>query len=71
MPPISLTLPKTKKVFRSAVLFPFFFNMLSEGRNKRLQSIVLKIDENDHFEFLLKTAATETVGAIRVEEHIM
>ncbi|PZP52679.1 MAG: phosphatidylinositol kinase [Pseudopedobacter saltans] len=68
MPAISLTLPKSKRVFNSPILFPFFFNMLSEGRNKRLQSFVLKIDENDHFEFLLKTAATETIGAIRVEE---
>jgi hypothetical protein len=28
----------------------------------------LKIDEDDHFTFLLKTASHETIGAIRVEE---
>lgn len=69
-PAISLTLPKTKKIYTSAFLFPFFFNLLSEGSNKKLQSIYLKIDEEDHFTFLLKTASHETIGAIRVEELI-
>ena len=67
-PAISLTLPKTQKKYTSTFLFPFFFNLLSEGSNKKLQSIYLKIDEEDHFTFLLKTATHETVGAIRVEE---
>lgn len=67
-PAISLTLPKTKKNYSSTFLFPFFFNLLSEGSNKKLQSIYLKIDEEDHFTFLLKTASHETIGAIRVEE---
>ncbi|QES90290.1 HipA N-terminal domain-containing protein [Rhizosphaericola mali] len=65
---ISLTLPKNTRVYFSPVLFPFFFNMLSEGRNKLAQSRILKIDENDHFTFLIKTASTESIGAIRVEE---
>jgi len=68
LPAISLTLPKTKRIYFSKILFPFFFNLLSEGSNKKLQSQVLKIDEEDHFEFLLKTTALETIGAIRVEE---
>jgi HipA-like protein len=68
MPAISVTLPKTKRVYQSKILFPFFFNLLSEGSNKKLQSRILKIDEEDHFEFLLKTTAHETIGAIRVEE---
>jgi HipA-like protein len=67
-PAISLTLPKTIKKYTADFLFPFFFNLLSEGSNKKLQSIYLKIDEEDHFTFLLKTAAHETIGAIRVEE---
>lgn len=67
-PAISLTLPKTNQYYKSEVLFPFFFNMISEGENKKLQSIVLKIDENDDFGFLLKTANDETIGAIRVVE---
>jgi HipA-like protein len=68
MPAISLTLPKSQKVFVSNVLFPFFFSLLSEGSNKKLQSKILKIDEDDHFAFLLKTANHETIGAIKIEE---
>ncbi|MBI3482974.1 MAG: HipA N-terminal domain-containing protein [Bacteroidetes bacterium] len=33
---VSLTMPKNQKVYSSEYLFPFFFNMLSEGVNKRL-----------------------------------
>jgi HipA-like protein len=68
LPSISLTLPKAKQVFHSSILFPFFFNLLSEGSNKKIQSQLLKIDEEDYFGFLLKTTAHETIGAIRVEE---
>ncbi len=67
-PAISLTLPKTQKTYSAPFLFPFFFNLLSEGSNKKLQSRLLKIDEDDHFTFLLRTAAHETIGAIRLEE---
>ena len=66
-PDLSLTLPKKKKEYHSDQLFPFFFNMLSEGANRKLQSRVLKIDENDHFGFLLATARGDTVGAITVK----
>lgn len=65
---ISLTLPKTQIEYRSKILFPFFFGLLSEGVNKKIQCRVLKIDESDHFTRLLKTANKETIGAIRVEE---
>jgi HipA-like protein len=70
LPQISLTLPKTQTLYTSNFLFPFFFNLLSEGKNKNLQSRLLKIDEDDHFTFLLKTTAKETIGAIRIEEII-
>jgi HipA-like protein len=65
---ISLTLPKTNLEYRSNILFPFFFGLLAEGVNKQIQCRSLKIDENDHFGRLLKTANKETIGAIRVEE---
>jgi len=65
---VSLTLPKTQKEYTSKTLFPFFFSLLSEGSNRELQSKLLKIDEDDHFSLLLKIAAHETIGAIRVEE---
>jgi HipA-like protein len=66
-PAISLTLPKTEKEYISEFLFPFFFNMLSEGVNKRLQSIQLRIDEEDNFELLAATAQYDTIGAITVK----
>jgi len=69
--PISLTLPKEEKEFHSKNLFPFFFGLLAEGENKEIQCRMLKIDEQDHFTRLLKTAHTETIGAITVqEEHV-
>ncbi|MGB8192214.1 MAG: HipA N-terminal domain-containing protein [Chitinophagaceae bacterium] len=66
-PPVSLTLPKTQQEYHSTSLFPFFFNMLSEGVNRRLQSRSLKIDEEDHFGLLSATAQHDTIGAITVK----
>lgn len=66
-PAVSLTLPKSHHEFRSQYLFPFFFNMLSEGVNRRLQSTQLKIDEDDHFGLLLATAQHDTIGAVTVK----
>lgn len=66
-PAVSLTLPKSHQEYRSPVLFPFFFNMLSEGVNRQLQSRLLKIDEDDHFGLLSATAQYDTIGAITVK----
>jgi serine/threonine-protein kinase HipA len=66
-PAISLTLPKTQKEYKSEFLFPFFFNMLSEGVNRKLQSIQLKIDEEDNFGLLAATAQYDTIGAVTVK----
>ena len=66
-PGISLTLPKTQKEYISEFLFPFFFNMLSEGVNRKLQSTQLKIDEEDSFGLLAATAKYDTIGAITVK----
>lgn len=66
-PAISLTLPKSKQVYKSKVLFPFFFNMLSEGENKKLQCQQLRIDENDYLGLLLATAQFDTIGAVTVK----
>ncbi|MDR0559192.1 MAG: HipA N-terminal domain-containing protein [Prevotellaceae bacterium] len=67
-PAVSLTLPKTAQEYHSRFLFPFFSNMLSEGSNRRLQSLLLKIDENDDFGLLLETAQIDTVGAVTVKK---
>ena len=66
-PGISLTLPKTQKKYSSEFLFPFFFNMLSEGVNRKLQSTQLRIDEEDDFGLLAATAQYDTIGAITVK----
>lgn len=66
-PAISLTLPKTQKEYSVSYLFPFFFNMLSEGVNKKLQSRKFKIDEDDSFGLLLATAQYDTLGAVTVK----
>ena len=66
-PAISLTLPKSKIEYSSDYLFPFFFNMLSEGVNRKLQCRQLQIDENDYFGLLLATGGTETIGAVSVK----
>lgn len=68
LPSISLTLPKSKREHCSAVLFPFFTGLLAEGINKDIQCRLLKIDEDDDFTRLLKTAGEDTIGAITVQE---
>ena len=65
---ISLAFPKRKEEYVSDELFPFFYNMLSEGANKATQCKTLKIDESDSFGLLLATAKHDTIGAITVEE---
>lgn len=64
---ISLTLPKCSEPYHCDVLFPFFFNMLSEGDNRAIQNRLLRIDEEDYFELLLSTADIDTIGAITVK----
>ena len=64
---ISLTLTKEQQEYHSDILFPFFFNMLSEGSNRAVQSRLLRIDPADHFGILLATAGTDTIGAITVK----
>jgi HipA-like protein len=65
---ISLSLPKTQQEYRSHVLFPFFYGLLTEGVNKQTQCRLLRIDENDHFSLLLATAQSDTIGSITVKE---
>ncbi len=68
LPSISLTLPKRDESYVSVFLFPFFSGLLAEGENKDIQCRVLKIDENDSFTRLLKTASENTIGGVTVKE---
>lgn len=65
---IAIAFPLQSKPFRSEYLFPFFFNMLGEGGIKKTQCHSLKIDEDDHFTRLIKTAYNDTIGSIKVKE---
>lgn len=65
---ISLTLPKEQKEFQSKTLFSFFFGLLAEGILKEQQCRNLKIDPEDHFTRLIKTAGGDTIGSVTVEE---
>jgi HipA-like protein len=67
-PSVSLTLIKSQKEYNSKVLFPFFYGLLAEGELKEIQCRTLKIDENDHFTRLLKTAGKDVIGSVTVEE---
>jgi HipA-like protein len=68
-PPISLSLPKSQQEYRSDILFPFFYGLLSEGVNKDIQCNQYKIDEHDDFTRLLTTARYDTIGAITVQPY--
>lgn len=65
--PVCLAMPVRREPYRNAHLFPYFFNMLSEGANRQTQSQLLHIDENDDFGILLATAQEDTIGAVTIK----
>lgn len=65
--PVCLAMPVTREPFHSDHLFPYFFNMLSEGSNRQVQSMLHHIDENDDFGIMLATAQYDTVGAVTIK----
>ena len=65
--PISLTLPLQQAPFTSEFLFSPFANMLSEGSNRKLQSSLFHLDEEDDFGILLESCQFDTIGAITVK----
>jgi|SRR5665647_234721 len=69
-PSISLSLPKSRKEHKSSTLFSFFYGLLAEGINKDIQCRLLRIDGEDDFTRLVKTAGHDTIGAITVKEII-
>ena len=65
--PVCIAMPIRKEPYHSDHLFPYFFNMLSEGENRIIQSSFLHIDENDDFGIMLATAQYDTIGAVTVK----
>lgn len=65
--PVCLAMPVRNAPYHSDHLFPFFFNMLSEGANRQVQSTLLHIDEKDDFGIMLATAQYDTIGAVTVK----
>lgn len=65
-PAVSLSMPLQEEEYRSPILFPYFFNLLSEGENRAMQSSLHRIDKDDDFGILLATAQYDTVGAVTV-----
>lgn len=65
--PVCLAMPVREATYESRYLFPYFANMLSEGANRKIQSQLLHIDEDDDFGILLATAQTDTIGAVTVK----
>ncbi len=67
LPSVCLSMPLREEEYRSRTLFPYFFNLLSEGENRAIQSSLLHIDKDDDFGILLATAQYDTVGAVTVK----
>ena len=67
MPPVSLTMPKTRTSYYAPALFPAFFQLLPEGFNKRVLCQIHRLDASDEFSILLHVAGEDTVGALTVQ----
>lgn len=65
---IAINLPKTKRIFTSNHLFPYFSGLLPEGESKKFICNNLGIDSKDSFSMLLELAQNETIGDITVQE---
>jgi serine/threonine-protein kinase HipA len=66
-PPVSLTMPLTKKVYHFALFPPFFEGLLPEGMMLEALLRKYKIDRNDYFGQLL-IVGQDVVGAVTIEE---
>lgn len=64
---ISVTLPLSDNTYDSAILFPFFSNMLPEGANRRIICRANKIDERDSFGLLCCFSGKDIIGAVTVK----
>lgn len=62
VPPVSVNMPKSQKVYRSDRIFPVFTNMLPEGANRRSLCRANKVDENDFFGMLEMICGMDAIG---------
>lgn len=69
-PSIAFEFPKSARKYRSDRLFPFFANLLPEGKNKAVICRHFRIDENDDFGLLAATSDSDCIGAVSVGEAI-
>lgn len=65
--PVCLAMPVKREPYRSNHLFPYFYNMLSEGSNRQVQAMLLHLDENDDFGIMMATAQHDVIGAVTIK----
>ncbi len=63
--PVSLTLPLTKQVYHSHVLFPFFDGLIPEGWLLSVLTRNWKLNEKDRFGILL-AACRDCIGNVSI-----
>ena len=66
--PVCLAMPVRSEAYQSDNLFPYFFNMLSEGANRQTQSTLLHIDENDDFGIVC-SSGTQILSCQRTSQY--
>ena len=62
LPPVSVNLPKTQRVYHAERIFPVFTNMLPEGANRRAMCRARKVDEHDFFGMLEMICGMDAIG---------
>lgn len=67
-PSISVTLSKRNKIYESALLFPFFANMLPEGANRKVICRTKRIGDNDLFGILIAMAGSDFIGGVSLKK---
>lgn len=63
---VCLSMPLCPEPYYSAYLFPYFFNMLSEGSNREIQAQLWHLDKRDDFGIMMATAQHDTPGAVTI-----
>lgn len=65
--PISLTLPISKNIYKSKMLFSFFDGLIPEGYLLELLLNSYQLKATDRFDLLIK-AGLDTIGAVTIKE---